>query len=241
MEKQKHFKLTDEIIKLPDGTTLYRIECISPIESKGVKVGDKGGFIEKKNNLCGDAWVFGNARVGGNAKVSDDAEVRDNARVFGNARIRVNAKVYGEALVYDSAEVAGNACVYGNARIRGSAIIDDNAEVSDYAEVFDRAIVRGFAKVSNSACVYGTAKVCDIAKIRRQRDVCWFSVFGPCDDTITAFICKDGIVRVSYELFFGDIETFSNKIEKDLQDDSEYLDEYRTIIQCIKARFSIKD
>ena len=69
----KHYKLTDETITLY-GVVLYRIECTEDIPDKNVKVGDKGGFIEKESNLCGDAWVYGDAEVYGNAKVCGNAD-----------------------------------------------------------------------------------------------------------------------------------------------------------------------
>lgn len=85
---EKHFKLTDESIVLPSGVRLYRIECTKKI--KGADVGDKGGFVEKDDNLSDDAWVYGNAQVFGNAQVSGDAWVSGNARVFGDARVSDN-------------------------------------------------------------------------------------------------------------------------------------------------------
>jgi YdcK Beta solenoid repeat len=50
-------------------------------------------FIEKPQNVSGDARVFGDARVYGNARVSGDALVSGDARVFGNARVSGNARV----------------------------------------------------------------------------------------------------------------------------------------------------
>jgi len=53
----------------------YQIEAIKDFGS--VKKGDKGGFIEKEENLSenGDAWVYGDARVSGDARVYGDARV----------------------------------------------------------------------------------------------------------------------------------------------------------------------
>ena len=73
-----HFKLTSEEIKL-NNITLYRIELTK--KCKWGNIGDKGGFVEKKSNLNGDAMVSGNAQVYGNAWVSDNAWVSGNARV----------------------------------------------------------------------------------------------------------------------------------------------------------------
>ena len=55
----EHFKLTSETKINALGIKLFRIECI--IDCKWAKVGDKGGWIEKEDNLSGNAWVSGNA------------------------------------------------------------------------------------------------------------------------------------------------------------------------------------
>ena len=64
----KKFKLTKET-KEYFGTTLYRIEAL--MDFSDVSKGDKGGWIEKEENLSqdGNAWVSGDALVSGNARV----------------------------------------------------------------------------------------------------------------------------------------------------------------------------
>ena len=78
------FKLTDET-KIFLGTKLFRIEATASFGN--VDKGDKGGFVEKRDNLSedGNAWVYGDAEVSGNARVSGDARVYGNAWVYGNA------------------------------------------------------------------------------------------------------------------------------------------------------------
>ena len=109
---KKKYKLTSEK-KEWCGKTLFRIEAIASFGS--VSKGDKGGFIEKEENLSqkSEAWVFDNAQVYG------DAQVYGNARVFDNAWVSGNAQVYGDARVFDNAWVSGNAQVYGDARVSG--------------------------------------------------------------------------------------------------------------------------
>ena len=110
------YKLTEET-KDFYGATLYRIEAV---ESFGnVKAGEKGGWIEKEENLsqAGDCWVCDNACMYGNARVYGNAQVCDNACVRGNACVCDDARVYGNAQVYDDACVYGNAQVYDDARI----------------------------------------------------------------------------------------------------------------------------
>ena len=113
MEERK-YKLTDET-KGVFGVTLHRIVAIKDFAN--VKPGDKGGWVEKEDNLShyGNAWVYDDAWVYGNARVYDDASVYGNARVYGkvwvygNARVYGNAQVYGDAWVYGDAEVCNRA------------------------------------------------------------------------------------------------------------------------------------
>ena len=102
------YKITEVFIEV-NGKKLFQIECVKGF--KHADKGDKGGYIEKEENLSqhGNSWVFSNARVSG------DAWVYGNALVYGDAR------VYGNALVYGDAWVSGNALVYGNARVSDNA------------------------------------------------------------------------------------------------------------------------
>ena len=98
----KYFKLrTDLTIKVCE-KTLYRIEATKDITKLGVKFGDLGGYIEKEENLSGDAWVSGNARV------------------------------YGDAEVYGNAEVSGNACVYGDKIEKENDLINITSNAGSY-------------------------------------------------------------------------------------------------------------
>lgn len=181
MGTAKKYKLTDETIQV-SGHTLHRIEALKDFGN--VKKGDKGGFIEKENNLSqdGDCWVYNNAKVCDKARVfgeamifndavvCGDAEVRGNARVFGKARVFDDAEVCGyaevseDALVYKDAKICGNARVLGNASICGNAKIWGNASISDNVRVYDNARVGGNARV------YGNAKICGGAKVESASD-----------------------------------------------------------------------
>ena len=86
---EKHFELTEEFKINAFGIKVFRIKCTKKI--KNIKVGELGGFVEKPENLSGDAWVFGDAKVYGNALVYGDAEVSGNAKVSGDAKVYGNA------------------------------------------------------------------------------------------------------------------------------------------------------
>ena len=61
----KHFELTDKFIINAFGAKLFQIKCTRKI--KYADIGDLGGYIEKEDNLSGNAWVYGDAKVSGNA------------------------------------------------------------------------------------------------------------------------------------------------------------------------------
>ena len=100
----KKYKLTEETINV-NGSILHRIEALKDFAN--IKKGDKGGFVEKEENLSqsGDCWVYddamvcGKAMVYGNAKVSEDARIYGKVRVLDNAVVRDNAKVHGFVVV----------------------------------------------------------------------------------------------------------------------------------------------
>ena len=172
---EKKYKLTEETINVGD-TALYRIEALRDFGD--VKKGDKGGFIEKEENLSqsDDCWVY------------DDAKVYDNARVYGNARVCENAVVCGYARVYDNARVYNNAVVGGKAVVYGNAVVDWYAVIYGNAEVYDNAVVGGNAEIRGNAVVYRNAKVCDDSLVRDNAKVCGNAeVFGHaaiCGDTL---------------------------------------------------------
>ena len=150
------YKLTDETTTTNTGIVLHRIECVTAFS--GVKVGEKGGWIEREENIsqCDNCWVYGDAFVYGNARVCGDALVCDNAQVYGNARVYGDALVYGDTLVCGNAHVYGNARVYedahvyGNARVYGDALVCENAKVCGNALVCENAKVCGNAVIGNS-------------------------------------------------------------------------------------------
>lgn len=124
---EKKYKLTDETIKIGE-KILYRIEALKDFSN--VKKGDKGGFIEKEENLShlGNAWVYDDAKVFDNAKVGDNAKIEDNAEIYGNALILDNSKVYNTAKVVDNAVVLNNAIIK-DVRISGDAVISHDAKI----------------------------------------------------------------------------------------------------------------
>ena len=142
------YKLTEETINV-NGITLYRIEALRDFAN--VKKGDKGGFVEKEDNLSqkDNCWVYGNAKVFENAEISFYTKVYDNAKVYGYAEVQGNAKVYGNA------EVRTDACIYGDAVIDsiGDYIVFKNFWSSGRSFTWTRS--NDMWKVG---CFYGTGE-----------------------------------------------------------------------------------
>jgi len=116
-------------------TKLLRITALKDFSN--VKKGDKGGLIEKEENLSqeGNCWVY------------------EDAKVYGDARVSGNAVVYGEARVCGKAEIFGEARVF------------ENAEVSSRVKIFGNAYISGFSKISGMVKVYENARICGSALI----------------------------------------------------------------------------
>ena len=154
----KKYKLTDETINVY-GITLFRIEAV--ISFGDIKKGEKGGYIEKEENLSNS----GNARIYGNAWVYSDA------RVYGNARVSGDARVYGNAWVYSSAWVSGNARVYGNAIICNTGCSDTKSYLTIGPLGSDRFItLERSCDIINAGCFSGTIDAFEAAVKEKYGD-----------------------------------------------------------------------
>ena len=102
--------------KLYKETGLLRITALIDIPYIGIRIGDRGGLIEKESNLSHE----GNCWVGVDARVSDDVRVFGNACVSGDAQVADNTRVFEDACLSGHAWVIGNAWVSGGAEVTGS-------------------------------------------------------------------------------------------------------------------------
>ena len=217
----KHFKLTEETKVNEAGVTLHRI--MATRDSRHAKAGEKGGFVEREDNLGGEAWVDNNAEVWGEAFVYCYAYVNGNARVYGNAQIYdyawvgEDARVYDNARIYDSAYVGGQGKVHGQTEVEGMAAVTDEAEVTGHARVV------GWAKIGRRAF------------IEHIRDYCVFQGFGRWKDCpLTAFREKNGEVGVLFEHYSETLEGFTALIG-----DAPSGQTLRAIIEVIKLHFKL--
>ena len=162
--ENKKFEFTEETKTTLRGVTVKGIVALRDFGD--VKAGDKGGFLEKEENLShdNDCWVCDEARVYGEARVYDEARVYGEAQVYDEARVYDEAQVYGVAQVYGEARVFGEAREFGVAQVYGVARVFGEAQVYGVAQVFGEARVYGEAWVCGEARVYGEAQVCDKAR-----------------------------------------------------------------------------
>lgn len=174
MNMKKKYKMTEEII-VRDGHILHRIEAL--VDFGDVKKGDKGGWIEKEDNLSGNAWVYEDAKVYGNATVSQNAKIYGEAEIYENSKVFGEAKVYGIAEVYGNCEVHGKSEVYGNADIYGSAEVFENAKIFDRACVKGNAYIYGHSSIHGISCVHGEAEICGNASVESDKDYIVFKNF----------------------------------------------------------------
>ena len=217
----KHFKLTEETKVNEAGVTLHRIEATR--DTRHAKAGEKGGFVEREDNLGGEAWVDNNAEVWG------------EAFVYCYAYVSGNARVYSRAQVYDYAWVGEDARVYDNARIYDSAYVGGHAEVHGQTEVEGMAAVKDEAEVTGHARVVGWAKIGRRAFIEHLRDYCVFQGFGWWKDCpLTVFREKNGEVGVFFEYYSETLEDFTTLIG-----DAPSGRTLRAIIEVIKLHFNL--
>ena len=206
----KKYKLTEETINV-NGKTLYRIKSLKDFGN--VKKGDKGGFVEKEENLSqsGDCWVYDNAKVYNNAKVFDYADIYGNAEIFGNAIVSGNARVYGNAKVYHYA------MVYDDAEVCDNAIISGNAEVYHDAAVY------------GNARVFGNAEICGKAEIANDLDYIVFKNWWSSGRYFT-WTRSNNMWKVG--CFYG---TSNELIEKAYRDSNESGKEYERVVKYVES------
>lgn len=110
-----------------------------------VKMGEKGGWIEKYSNLSqdGECWVKPNGIVCMDANVSGSAivesgEIGDYAKLMDDAVLKGDAVIRERATVFGDSEVSGTSIIEGSARV--------NAEVKRASLIGGSAIVFSYRK-----------------------------------------------------------------------------------------------
>ena len=149
------------------GITLKRIRAIRDIEKYGVKAGEVGGWIEKKENLSqsGSAWVYGDAEVYGNAQVYGDAEVYGNAWVC--SPLYIQGRVYSfSACTKNKIKIGCQIHSFSAWKKRWKRIAKEND--------FPKESWKEYALYFNLACdLYGKEKYkIDLKEVEHAHDEC---------------------------------------------------------------------
>ena len=180
---EKKYELTNEAIRMADGTEVYRIKAVRDFAD--VKAGELGGYIASERSLShkGKCWVADNAIVANHARVCGDATVADEAVVCGFVTVR------------DRAEVLGHAKLDEHVIVQHDAVVDGYASLTDYANIYGNAYLHGHATIGNISYIGGNAD------IRDNSDVVSLVEITDEHDNITYFrAMKDGGVEPYIEV-----------------------------------------
>lgn len=219
MEKKK-FKLTDETMKFKR-RTLYRIEAL--IDFDDVNKGDKGGWVEKEENLSqnGDSWIYDDAKVYDDAVIQNDAKVFDESIIHDKAYVTDRARIHDYANIYGRVYISGKVKIIGHASIYGEAILLDNVIVEDYGIVRNKSKLYGDIKVINyavismfSSYIEGSHVFSGNALIKRDTD-CILVDYMPYYNYRMTFYKTSGKDIECYSKFFeGRLDDLKDYVEK---------------------------
>jgi hypothetical protein len=163
----RHFEFTGETITF-QGVELRQIRALETFRTGRNEVifrGDIGGWIEKRENLCDNGWVFSDGIVYGSARILR------NALVHGGI-VRGHAVVTDFASVWHNATVEGSALMRDHSTAQQNAILRGRAKLLDYACATERALIEGDAILKDGAMAYGMACVGGRAVLEKRARVC---------------------------------------------------------------------
>ncbi len=219
---EKKYKFTNKIRRFK-GKTLHRIVALRDFSN--VIAGEKGGWIEKEDNLSheGDCWVSDNAIV------CDKACVFDNAKVAGNAIVEKCGHVFGEASVSVNARITDYAAIFGYARVFGAALVGERANVCGNSMIGMDAAIEGNARVTGKVVIDGTAYIGGNAEIAKNED---FIVFKNWWSSGRYFTWTRSNDKYKVGCFYG---TGKELIEAAYNDSEEKGREYERIVNYVNS------
>lgn len=129
----------------------FQIIALRDIPRHGITAGDRGGFVQNKDNLSqdGDCWISVDS------KVINDARVKDNALINGSCSIEDKVEVKGDSLVKGICNLKGRVVVSGNTRIRGTVYIDGTTTLTDNVLIEGIVNILGRGYIAGAACIKG--------------------------------------------------------------------------------------
>ena len=185
--KDKKYKLI-RVGKIPlhafkkESVKFYQLQALRDIPEHGVKAGDKGGYVTRKDSLSheGSCWVADEAQVIGKVFISDNAYLGDKAGVrkyfsikqdydSSPLYIRGNAKITGRAFVesrnYKTGQSKNAKVVEGNAQIFGSAFIRNSIKICDDVKIYGNSIMEDVIVISGTAEIFGDVEISEKCSI----------------------------------------------------------------------------
>lgn len=198
--KINHFELTTETKKNAFGIKLHRIRCTRAVQN--VKEGDLGGWIQKKRNLSGQAWIYDDAEVFGHAVVTDHAQVRNNSIVHGCAKVMNHAKVLDKACIYAKAVLKDNSKIYGCSQVSGTSILADNSQAFDNTLISSNSMLSGASKAFGNTWIFNS-------KLSDQAEVSGHAIVSNCEVSGRAKVY--GFAELS-ENISGSMEVFGSEL-----------------------------
>ena len=179
--KDKKYKLI-RVGKMPlhafpkESAKFYQLQALRDIPEHGVKAGDKGGYVTRKDSLSheGSCWVADEAQVIGKVFISDNAYLGDRAGVRKFFRIsqdydsspvyiRGNAKITGKAFVesrnYKTGQSKNAKVVEDNAQIFGSAFVRNAIKICDDVKIYGNSIMEDVIVISGTSEVFGDVEI----------------------------------------------------------------------------------
>ena len=196
-----------------NGHLVWRVEAAE--STPLVKRGEKGGFIEKRNNLSQDGTCW----IKKGVIITDDAMVCEDAIIGGPVTISKKALIAGESVIASVPEVrtiiTDLACVDKQARLRGGNFLCDSAVITDHAMVVD-SIIKENALIKDGACVitsriYGNAVIGDTMRVCNVS--CWKNLYKDLAENIR---CQTGLCVfdnkvIAYKQVKRDMTSFFDK------------------------------
>ena len=247
----------------PEYVKVYRIRAldyINPSDCDIIEKGDLGGYIEKEENLVHNlsSWIDKDSIVCGDS-IIESSVVRKSAVVdsvikycvIKNSTITDSNlnKYHIESSTIKKSKIKRkdeNDLIIALGTISRKYILSSTIENS---KIKDSSIIHSYTcdskiyncRIENVEADDSTIKeylknaILKYAKIKYENDCISFSNVGSENGTLTAYIGKDNIIRVTRGCFTGTLYQFKQRV-KEVHKEGRVYEEYMAIIKVIKLR-----
>ena len=184
------------IHRTQDVKRFYQLVALRDIPEHGVKAGDKGGYVTRKDSLSheGSCWVADEAQIVGKVYISDNAYIGEKATVYyfyslatsykpGAIHVKENVKIMGEAFVdsrcYSGSQHPYDKIIEGNAYIFGQVLVRNVHHISGNAQIYGSASVNKVRLITDDAKIYGNATLLHVAVVSGSSEIFGQADIGP--------------------------------------------------------------